>query len=610
MNRQMIKNTMLVIEALLGVYGINYLYSLVSGTALSNSVFSVMVFAMILASLFYAEKSLEKITDKKDKKRRICYSIGLAFLFSLMMVFGYQLRAYGMTECGVRGKGLILIRSLCIAFAVFPFSNFFFVILEKVKNKSFEDVEQKKFWKGKHIFFVSWILIFVSWIPVFLAYYPAVMGFDFHRQSQEAMKGFIWFNSHHPLIHTWLIWLFLHVGEAVGSYEVGMACYSIFQMLVLASALAYSCAMIYRIAKKKWPLVVSIIFYGFFPYNSILAVGVTKDVLFSALLLVFVLLLMERTFFCQGRKKLIIDILLVLEGILMILFRNNALYAVLLFGIIFVICAEKKEKVRVLVMCLLLVIGGKLAFEGMQLVIGTEGRGSDSEKYSVLIQQFARVGYYHGEDMPKEDKELLNKYVSEEYWKKYYPPLADSVKIFVAIDNYSENWKGQMPEVLGSWIKLGLKYPNEYIDAFLCLTSGYWFLDDVSYAEVFGYGIDGRMGALPTFNSTESDVLDGIEHISKMPKLEAALEEITSANSYYNWPVLSNFFKTSFYCWVLLLIFIGLLYIKEKKKCLMTILPLTYLLTMFLGPVVQVRYVFAIIILVPMFLVMLVYQKE
>ena len=101
-------------------------------------------------------------------------------------------------------------------------------------------------------FFVSWAVIFVAWIPVFLAYYPAIMSYDCHRQFQEAIRGYIWFNSHHPLVHTFVIRMFLLLGEKIGSYEVGMALFSLLQMSILSVIYAYACNMVGRLVKKKW----------------------------------------------------------------------------------------------------------------------------------------------------------------------------------------------------------------------------------------------------------------------------------------------------------------------------------------------------------------------
>ncbi len=607
-----IKHSKIILSALAafaGTYGIGYLSSLVADTLLTNSFLSIGFFLVLAMLLYQTFEDIGRLEDRRTKKQRILFAFLTSAGFSLTLVLGYQLKAAGMTDGGFKGKGLILLRSLLLAFSILPFSNLLYKWAEKMRTFAMNKVT--KTWNTKKLFFLIWGIIFLCWIPVFLAYYPAVMSFDFHRQSSEAAKGFIWFNSYQPLAHTWLIWVAFQIGNIFGSLQTGMGFYSVFQMLVFAVALSYSCAVVYRLVKRKWAVILLTAFYACFPYISILSVTVTKDVIFSALFLVFVCLFIERTFFVSGKKQLIIDILWVLEGILMILFRNNALYAVAVFIVAYLFLAAKKQRIRILVLGLCLIVGGKGALEGMHVVLGTEIRGSQLEMFSVPIQQFGRVGYCHADTMDEETRDLIDTYIPEEIWAKYNPPISDTLKGDVGYLRFSETWKGHYGDMLSAWIKIGLQYPNEYIDAFLALTAGYWSFDDVTWAEVLGYGLEDRMGALYTYNSTVSDAIpEGIDHETKFPWLERVLENIVSANSFYDWPVFSNLFKPALYCHAMLLTLVLCFYNYNKKKILTLLLPLTYFATLLLGPVVQVRYILPLILLAPLMLALFVHKEE
>lgn len=608
---RLVRTIALLLLSWLGTWGISYVCSLTAGSSFSNSIASLAVVIALYQLWSRTCDVLVHITASKDRKRRCFYGILLAYLLSLSLIMGYQLKGMGITDYGIRGKLLLLIRALPLSCAVFPFTDMLVALADRIYHRV-KPENVKPMWRSRNVFLISWLVMFLCWIPVFLAYYPGILSYDFHRQSQEAMKGFEWFNSHHPLVHTWLIWLFLQLGQALGSLHTGMALYSIFQMLILSAALAYSAVTIYRLCRKRSLLTAIVIFYALFPFISVLAVSVTKDIIFTALFLVFVLLLVERTLFCKGKTPILLDIALVLEGILMMLFRNNALYALAPFCIFFLLFgagnkrgnpARKPEQLRILLLCVILVVGGKLAPEGVMLAIGTDGRGSEVEKYSVLIQQFARVGYYHDEQMEPYTRALLCSCVSDAYWDNYNPPISDTVKASVAVDNFPKTWENNMPYVLQTWATIGLQYPNEYIDAFLYLTNGYWFLDDVTWCEVLGYGTDTRMGALYTYNASVSDVIpEGIAQESKLPGLEHFLETIVSGNSFYNIPVLSNLFKPAFYCWILLAHLILLFYTRQKKLLMLTLLPVFYLLTLLLGPVVQVRYLLPVMVTLPVLL--------
>lgn len=573
-----------VILSFLGTCGVSCLLELTGSRYPDFNLMSVFCATAIYILL--------KRICRKQAASHYIYAAAVSFFLALILILGYQLDRNGMTECGVKGKGMILLHSLCLAIALFPFGDMLFGLIERIP---FGMRTTGKVWKSGAVFGISFGVIFLLWIPVWMAYYPIVMSYDFHRQVNEAYKGWIWFNSYQPLIHTWLIWLFLQIGGALGSNEAGMGLFTLFQMLVVSAAMGYACAGIYRMVKRKWAVVLAVLFYGVFPFCSVSMMIGTKDAIFSALFLTFVILLTERNLY-HAKRKWIMELPMVVTAVMMMLFRYNALYAVAAFGVLSLIFARGKEKLRILLLCAVMTVGGKAAQEGIQHGLGTEIRGSSVEKYSLFIQQFARVGYYHSSDMDPEIYRLVDKYVSADSWQRHMPALADASRSGV---DFAGVWEPDMGQVVKDWFKVGLKYPNEYIDAFLCMTGGFWFPDDRTYCEMQGWGNGDRHGAIFTNNSSASDTYDGIRHISKFPWLEEKLEEIVSNNAFYNWPVISVLFKPAVYTLSLVMITVVLLYRKQKKQAYICLFPLVYFGTMLLGPTVQFRYVVPVMITVP-----------
>lgn len=574
-----------MVLSFLGTYGVCYLLELTGSRYPDYSVMS----ALLAVALYLL---LKRVRRDQTRRHFVC-AWAVSFLLSLILIMGYQLDRFGMTDGGVRGKGMILLRSLCLAAALFPFGDMLFGLVERIP---YHIDSVGKTWKKGAVFGICFGTIFLLWIPVWMAYYPIVMSYDFHRQVNEAYNGWIWFNSYQPLIHTWLIWLFLQIGGVLGSNEIGMGLFALFQMLVVSAAMGYACTAIYRMVKRKWAVVLTVLFYGIFPFCSVSMMIGTKDAIFSALFLTFTILFAERNLY-HTERRWVMEIPLVITAVMMMLFRYNALYAVAAFGVLSLVFAKGREKLRIFLLCALMTVGGKAAQEGIQHGLGTEIRGSDVEKYSLLLQQFARVGYLHGEDMDPEMYELVDKYVSAESWQGHMPALADASRSGV---DFAGVWEPDMAQVFQDWIKVGLRYPNEYIDAFLCVTGGFWFLDDRTYCEMQGWGNEDRKGAIFTNNSSASDTYEGIQHISKFPWLEEKLEDIVSNNAFYDWPVISVLFKPAVYTWSLLLIAAALLYRKQKKQAYICLFPLVYFGTMLLGPTVQFRYVVPVMITVPL----------
>ena len=572
------------------------------------SPFAFILVGYFLRNLYFNYK---KIEDEKQLKRRFWFSYVFSFLLALSFILGYQMRIIGNNLPGFKGKGLIIVMSAGLGLAFLPLVNLWFELLEKWKASE----AKPELAKGtkKKCFFISWLAIFLCWIPVFLAYYPAIMSYDFHRQSQEAYNW--WFNSHHPLAHTYLIRIFLLIGESLGSYQVGMAMFSLLQMLILSVVLAYSCNVIARMSRRVWPVVAMVVIYAILPLHSVLVLCMTKDVLFSAFFLLLVLLMWEqRRFFTQvyaGTKKdklkmLGFAVAIVFTGILNILFRNNALHAFALFAIIYIVISAR-QRIYIAILCVCILAGGVGSKDAI-LVALDAGEGSKMEMYSVFVQQFARVGRNQNQNLTEEEWEIIDYYVPAHLWEGYNPVISDSIKGTIAVTSYLD-WKDDIPGMLRDWVKIGVRYFNEYFDAFLAITSGYWFLDDVSHTEVLGYGDDTYLGLIYTFNVSQSEEFVGMETHSYIPALQSLCQKIINGNAYYDWPVLSLLFKPAFYCWGLLLAIASYWYLKEPKKQMMSLLTLLYLLTLFLGPVVNIRYVYPIIIVVPV-LMAYVFCKE
>ena len=80
-------------------------------------------------------------------------------------------------------------------------------------------------------------MIFLLYIPVFLAVYPGFFVYDAQDELLQVMTRN--FTTHHPLVHVLALGGMIQlVHKLTGSYNMGIACYTLFQMAVLAGILA------------------------------------------------------------------------------------------------------------------------------------------------------------------------------------------------------------------------------------------------------------------------------------------------------------------------------------------------------------------------------------
>lgn len=567
-----------------------------SDTFLSSLFVKIAVCLINAVFLFFTCLQWGTMKDRKHGIKKILYSFTFAFLLALSYVLGYQLKVQGMTDLGAKGKLFILIMSVAIGITFTSFTNLWFGYMDFIKNKNTDNVSPLAKKDALKLFWISFAVIFVCWIPAFLAYYPAIMSYDFNRQMTEAYGGFL--NTHHPLIHTSLIRIFYLLGNRIGSYQISFAIFSILQMLILAATFAYSCSMLSRITNKKWPCLLSTAFFALLPVHPVLALCMTKDVLFTAFFLLMVTLMLEFRMAQTKKMRLFLPVAMLFTGILMIMFRNNAIYAFIAFSV-FYLLFSKKQRLTLLILCILIVVGGYGSKALLQKATNASD-GSNVEMVSVMIQQMNLAGYNHMGFHTQEQYDILNYYVPEECWDEYNPTIADGVKHHIYLYCFS-HWDSDIVQTIKDWATIGLAYPNDYLDAFLHLTIGYWFIDDMTHAEVLGYGKDSDFGLLYTFNASGSQYFEGIESHSYLPGVEKWYSGVINANNYQNLPILSLLFKPAFYTWIMVLCMMSVCYLKETNKIVLFLYPFIYFLTLLLGPVVNFRYIYPIVAVIPLF---------
>ena len=71
-----------------------------------------------------------------------------------------------------------------------------------------------------------------------------------------------------------------------------------------------------------------------------------------------------------------------------------------------------------------------------------------------------------------------------------------------------------------------------------------------------------------------------------------------------------NLFRLPIYVWFFVFGFFSMIYKKDKKGLLLISLPLVYLLTCMAGPAVAIRYLYSIIVCVPIFIYILINAKK
>lgn len=460
----------------------------------------------------------------------------------------------------------------------------------------------------KRAFAIVFLLIVLCWIPCYLAYYPAICSYDIFIQTGQIESHA--YNDHHPIIHTLLLETAMKVGKAVfGSINTGIGLYGLLQLLFLAGAFTYGSFLLNRMRVSPILQLLVLLYEMFYPFHWYMSISTTKDTIFSGFFLLqilslYAMLRAKRDSLRPGGQ----DALFFISTLGMILFRNNGKYALLVFLCICILglwCdkAHRKLQGRVFANAILAFVVGNICLSLLFSVTDAK-QGDRREMLCMPIQQFARCMIYHGgvgmlsEDdntMSEEDKALIRDFLLDEGYLDYRPDIADPVKSHT--NTYVARFR--TGDFIRTYLHLFTQYPGEYINATLAVNAGYLYLEDVSHAYINVNGIERGLGYVQTRWVDEPMRARGIYKDSKWESLHEVLESWADRNAYLQLPVLKYVFVPGTYLWLYLLLTAVILTQKKYRMLLPLSLVLGYYFTLFLGPTVQLRYLYPVMIILP-----------
>lgn len=446
------------------------------------------------------------------------------------------------------------------------------------------------------VYFVCvWALIFISYIPLFLSQWPGNFIFDSKYQFRDAIEGT--YTTHHPLLHTLLLGEAYKLGQRAGDVSWGCQFYTLIQMLILTSSFAYLLLYLYKKQTPKCIRVGILIWFALFPMHALFSITATKDVLCAAFFLYFMIFVVRLAY--DGEQfKWYSYLGMVVSGILLMLFRNNAPYAVVLAGIfIAVLIKGWKNKCRILVLCMSIYALAHVANNGLIAYTNATSPTTYRETLSVPLQCMARVACYRRADIPQDLYDEVCVYIRESDLAGYSPYLADFVK-----NNANELWlKNNTFNFFKLWGKIGLKFPGEYLESIITNTMTYWF--------PLNHGI-----YLANDTALYHQLIGVEEEIIKYdycPWAGKIYNDLFWEGNYIYVPLLGFFFRSVTYVWLIIFYLFWCLYKKDRKGIMAGMLPVFYLLTCFGAPTAALRYIYCLVACAPLLVYIIVsYGKK
>ena len=526
-------------------------------------------------------------------------AVFLALVYTVAyIVVGPMVKAQYFSLEEVRPLSFILCFAICSAvniliLCVIPKKDHYRI--RKINEKISKWLEK---FDDRLLFFIVWAFIFIMWLPAYLILYPGVLSYDMISQTTSALGEIT--NNHHPVLHTWLIRIFMRMGEKLfSSYESGIGLLSLLQMIILSYALS---RMVMLLKKKAVPILLVIgtaVLSAVWFMNACLSVTMIKDTLHAAFLVLFCCHFVEiatnpSEYIARKRNLVLFPIV----SFFMCAFRNNGLHIYLFcFAILLVLRISRFRRVKrylpLIAVVILPVIMFKIYTGPVFDAFGIEP-GQVREALSIPIQQLQRVAVKRAGELTPEQTEMMGYYIDDLEWRswspgrEYDPFISDPAKSCFISSRYEDDpiafWK--------FYLQTGKQFSKEYLVAFLSNTLGYWYPGyyDFSYVMYDNYAPE-----------TFPEPLER-KSILKSKALEGYYESLCSSDFWRSTWGVRIFFVSGFAPWIL--IFAVVLSWRKKGFFMMT-LPLFLPLIaqygiMLLSPMSSFRYSWPYYLMLPL----------
>lgn len=443
-----------------------------------------------------------------------------------------------------------------------------------------------------HTALCAFLCCLLCWLPYYLYQYPGIMTPDSINQLEQIL-GVIPWSNHHPWIHTLLFGLFYHIGFALTkNMVIAVSVYTFFQMCLLAGSVAYFISTLRSHKIRPFVLLLIVAFYALIPYHAVFSVTVWKDIPFAAAVLFFncaILRLSVQNKICV--KNLAI---LFVSGVMICLFRSNGWYAFLLALPFLLFGFRQKAKAVYPPLLAALLLAAVVKYPVMNAF--QVEQPDFIESVSIPMQQIAAV-ICNDRYLTEEELSLIEEVVDLTYIHELYnPTFADNIKELVRA-GHQDYLIAHKNEFLMLWIDLGLRYPGDYLTAYVDQTYGYWYPDSF-------YLVAEAEGVSATDLGVSHTPLIGGPLVIKTKEIAIKLGSMV--------PIYGTLWSMGVACWVLLFS-ISVTVIRREYHKLICYLPGFALLLSVLAatPVAtEFRYVYFLVLCLPFYLITAILPEE
>ena len=381
--------------------------------------------------------------------------------------------------------------------------------LDQQKSVGKKKVDNRLFW-------IALVAIILCWLPGIVIDYPGSYGADALNQL-EGFYGYEEFLDENPF-HTWLMVLCISFGKFLGNRTFGYFLYILVQAGMLAGAGALVCSEVDRLTgPSRAGFYLSTAFFALVPFWSAFAQWATKDVPYTALITLWLVLLVR----CiehrnHLRWQLVAQLMVV--GLLACGMRLNGIYTILPTLLLLSFAMPRGRRWWII-----------LGMGTIFLIYNVIGQAMKPElgSYEPVVQlggliqrnqaqQVMRCVIDHGEELTPKQVGIIDAVMKYDRIPELYSPTnTDSVNLV-----RRETTEEAIAEFQKLWLELLKEYPFTFVQAFLNKSYGYYSACGIGYLNLYRHENppDPRLGLEKTFPQRWMDnLVEWTNHIRYMP---------------------------------------------------------------------------------------------
>jgi hypothetical protein len=460
-------------------------------------------------------------------KRQTTIKIIFAFLYAIFIVLG------DIDNALTRSVGQNILRLMGWWLAAFVVLTLACLILDHRRARVVPIARLEKRFYRDYMYLVFAAICLLGWLPYFLLYFPGWVSNDSVWQLEQAC-GWVSASNHHPYAHTLIIKCFFMLGYRIfGTYTGAAAFYVFFQMVFMAAVYALVPYHFYKKGIHNFYIALTLLFYALLPINGLYSICMSKDALFSAVLLLYAwqtwkiaeslapadtasVLSGQMTDARRRRLKRTLSkenrdaVLYFISGLAVCLLRSNGIFVFLGTSVCLAVkltrligALRKSSGIRTedasdratakLTSAIVKVSG--LSFDrtwkkylfsmaGVLLCYllwqGPVLKALDVEQPDTIEgltmpTQHLLSAYLNGGTLTEDELAMMNAVVPMDQVATYYNPyFFDIVKEFIRSEGNQEVIAEHKWEYFQLWLKVGLRNPRQYLEAEVKQTLGYW----------------------------------------------------------------------------------------------------------------------------------------